>query len=106
MPGGWSLSRAARRATPGLVVLLAASALVARPPLRAGSSAASAAAPPGATNGSYAIVDAAGGVMTFGGAAYDGDMLEVPLTKPIVGGAADPHGGYWLVASDGGIFSF
>ncbi len=61
---------------------------------------------PGATNGSYAIVDAAGGVMTFGGAAYDGDTLEVPLAKPIVGGAADPRGGYWLVASDGGVFSF
>ena len=44
--------------------------------------------------------------MTFGGAAYDGDTLEVPLAKPIVGGAADPNGGYWLVASDGGIFSF
>ena len=44
--------------------------------------------------------------MTFGGAAYDGDTLEVPLTKPIVGGAADPNGGYWLVASDGGVFSF
>ena len=61
---------------------------------------------PGATNGSYAIVDAAGGVMTFGGAAYDGDTIEVPLAKPIVGGAADPGGGYWLVASDGGIFTF
>ena len=44
--------------------------------------------------------------MTFGGAAYDGDTLEVPLAKPIVGGAADPRGGYWLVASDGGVFSF
>ena len=44
--------------------------------------------------------------MTFGGAAYDGDTLEVPLAKPIVGGAADPNGGYWLVASDGGVFSF
>ena len=29
------------------------------------------------------------------------------LNKPIVGMAADPAtGGYWLVASDGGIFSF
>src|ERR1700690_1626530 len=106
MPGGWSLSRAVHRATLGVVVLLAASVLVALPPLNPGTAPASAAAPPGATDGSYAIVDAAGGVMTFGGAAYDGDMLEVPLTKPIVGGAADPHGGYWLVASDGGIFSF
>ena len=30
-----------------------------------------------------------------------------PLNKPIVGIAATPDGGgYWLVASDGGIFSF
>jgi hypothetical protein len=55
---------------------------------------------------SYAIVDAAGGVMTFGGAGYDGDTLGLSLQKPIVGAAADPNGGYWLVASDGGIFSF
>jgi lysophospholipase L1-like esterase len=44
--------------------------------------------------------------MTFGGAAYDGDTLEVPLAQPIVNGVADPDGGYWLVASDGGVFSF
>jgi hypothetical protein len=59
-----------------------------------------------ATNSTYAIVDAAGGVMTFGGAGYEGDTLEVPLQKPIVGSAADPGGGYWMVASDGGIFAF
>ncbi len=29
-----------------------------------------------------------------------------PLNRPIVGMAAAPTGGYWLVASDGGIFSF
>ena len=30
-----------------------------------------------------------------------------PLDKPIVGVAPDPAtGGYWLVASDGGVFSF
>jgi hypothetical protein len=97
--------RASRRGALGLVGVLAASVLVALPP--ADPTTAGAATPiPGATNGSYAIVDSAGGVMTFGGAAYDGDTLEVPLAKPIVGGAADPLGGYWLVASDGGIFSF
>ena len=31
---------------------------------------------------------------------------RLPLAKPIVGSAADPNGGYWLVASDGGIFAF
>src|ERR1700728_1570116 len=110
MPGGASLSRAGRRAILGLVVLSAASVLVALPygpsNTGTGTGAASAATPPGATDSSYAIVDAAGGVMAFGGAAYDGDTLEVPLEKPIVGGAADPNGGYWLVASDGGVFSF
>ena len=31
----------------------------------------------------------------------------MPLNKPIVGMAATPDGkGYWLVASDGGIFTF
>ena len=98
--------RARRRCALGLAALLAAAVLVALPAVRPGNSTAAAASPPGATNSSYAIVDAAGGVMTFGGAAYDGDTLEIPLTKPIVGGAADPNGGYWLVASDGGIFSF
>ena len=44
--------------------------------------------------------------MTFGGAGYYGDTLEVPLLQPIVGGAADPNGGYWLVAADGGVFTF
>ena len=30
-----------------------------------------------------------------------------PLNKPIVGIAATPDGGgYWLVASDGGVFSY
>ncbi len=102
--------RASRRAAVGLAALLAASALVVLGPggpTSLATTAASAAVPiPGATNGSYAIVDAAGGVMTFGGAAYDGDTLEVPLAKPIVDGVADPQGGYWLVASDGGVFSF
>jgi hypothetical protein len=61
---------------------------------------------PAPTDGSYGIVDAAGGIMTFGGAAYSGDTLALTLAKPIVGAAADPTGGYWMVASDGGIFSF
>ena len=93
-----------RRAVVGLAALLAAVALVTVSP--PGSGARADAATSSATDSSYAIVDAAGGVMTFGGAGYDGDTLEVPLQMPIVGGAADPHGGYWLVASDGGIFSF
>ena len=58
------------------------------------------------TNSAYAIVDAAGGVLTFGGAGYQGDTLNLALVRPIVGAAADPTGGYWLVASDGGVFTF
>ncbi len=108
MPGAGSWSwRAGRRSALGVAVLLAASVLVVLPPAGPGRASRSAAATvPGATDSSYAVIDAAGGVMTFGGAAYDGDTLEVPLAKPIVGGAADPKGGYWLVASDGGVFSF
>ena len=44
--------------------------------------------------------------MTFGGAGYAGDTIDLALHKPIVGSTADPAGGYWLVASDGGIFTF
>src|SRR5580658_9975650 len=60
------------------------------------------------TDSAYAVIDAAGGVMTFGGAGYEGDTLGLTLHEPIVGGAADPWagGGYWLVASDGGVFTF
>jgi hypothetical protein len=58
------------------------------------------------TDGAYAVIDAGGGVMTFGGAGYSGDTLGVTLNRPIVSAAADPTGGYWLVASDGGIFAF
>ncbi len=84
-------------------MLLAACALVAT--ASNGPAPRAAASVPG-NNGSYAIVDAAGGVMTFGGAGYAGDTLQVPLQRPIVGAAPDPHGGYWLVATDGGIFAF
>ena len=52
------------------------------------------------------MIDAAGGMMTFGGAGYDGDTLEVPLAQADRGRRGRPGGGYWLVASDGGIFSF
>jgi hypothetical protein len=34
-------------------------------------------------------------------------MGATPLNQPIVGMAADPaSGGYWMVAADGGVFSF
>jgi hypothetical protein len=55
----------------------------------------------------YWLVDAGGGVFSFGGAPFYGSMGGAALDKPIVGVAATPDGGgYWLVASDGGLFSF
>jgi hypothetical protein len=92
------------RATLALLALIAAAAIgVARPaPERAGAQLRAAAA----TDSAYAIVDAAGGVLTFGGAGYQGDTLNLTLARPMVSAAADPSGGYWMVASDGGVFTF
>jgi hypothetical protein len=47
-------------------------------------------------------------VFSFGpGAAFHGSTGNVHLNQPIVGMATDRvTGGYWLVASDGGVFSF
>jgi hypothetical protein len=49
-----------------------------------------------------------GGVFSFGpGANFFGSTGAVHLNKPVVGIAATADsGGYWLVASDGGIFTF
>ncbi|MDQ1397541.1 MAG: hypothetical protein QOG64_2800 [Acidimicrobiaceae bacterium] len=46
-------------------------------------------------------------VLAFGDAKAPGDPTGLVPNAPIVGMAATPDGGgYWLVASDGGIFSF
>jgi hypothetical protein len=48
-----------------------------------------------------------GGIFTEGNAQFMGSTGNIALNRPVVGMAADPAtGGYWLVASDGGIFSF
>jgi hypothetical protein len=44
-------------------------------------------------------------VFVFGDAAYAGSLGDVRLNAPVVG-LALADGGYWLVASDGGVFSF
>ncbi len=55
----------------------------------------------------YYEVDSAGDVAAFGGAVCYGAMTGIRLNLPIVGIAVDPAtGGYWLVATDGGVFSF
>jgi hypothetical protein len=49
------------------------------------------------------VVTAHGGAPSFGSPAQSG----IKLAKPIVGMAATPDGlGYWLVATDGGVFSY
>jgi hypothetical protein len=51
------------------------------------------------------FVRANGSVSGFG--ATFGGAQDLPLTQPITGMAATPTGnGYWLVAGDGGIFTF
>jgi len=55
----------------------------------------------------YYEVDSAGDVAAMGAAPCYGDLTGVHLNQPIVGMAVDrATGGYWLVASDGGVFSF
>jgi hypothetical protein len=54
----------------------------------------------------YYVVDQAGTVAHMGASDF-GDLGGAPLNKPIVGMAqTGDDGGYWLVASDGGIFNF
>ena len=57
-------------------------------------------------DGSYAVIDAAGAVITYGQAGFHGDLLADHLDAPIVGAARSSGGGYWMVASDGGVFGF
>ena len=48
-----------------------------------------------------------GGVFAEGSAPFRGSMGGSPLSSPVLGMASDRStGGYWLVASDGGVFSF
>jgi hypothetical protein len=53
------------------------------------------------------MVASDGGVFSFGDAAFYGSTGGIRLNRPIVGMVTDPRtGGYWLVASDGGVFAF
>ena len=54
----------------------------------------------------YYTVHASGALNTFGDAPPEGNPTGA-LNRPIVGMATVPYGvGYWMVASDGGIFSY
>ena len=56
--------------------------------------------------GGYWVVDSAGRVHAYGGAANFGSA-PARLNQPIVGVVATSDGlGYWLVAKDGGVFAF
>ena len=55
----------------------------------------------------YRVVLPSGVLYDFGSVAFHGDLAGVVLNRPVVGVVADPAtGGYWLFASDGGVFSF
>lgn len=72
--------------------------------LPAGGVVAGAALPDGT---GYVETDSRGDVAVFGAATCYGSMTGMTLNKPIVGIAVDrTTGGYWLVASDGGVFAF
>ena len=48
-----------------------------------------------------------GGVFSFGDARFRGSTGAIRLNQPIIGLAPTPTGdGYWLVARDGGVFTF
>ena len=53
------------------------------------------------------MVGTDGGVFAFGDARFRGSMGNAQLNRPVVGLVPSPDNqGYWLVASDGGVFSF
>ncbi len=69
--------------------------------------------------GGYWLVASDGGVFSFGDATFYGSTGGIKLNKPVVGMASTPYVpgaggapavpaglGYWLVASDGGVFSY
>ena len=55
----------------------------------------------------YFLAGRNGEVGTFGDAVFHGDATKFRLAAPIISLATTPNGaGYWLLARDGGIFSF
>ena len=53
------------------------------------------------------MVASDGGIFSFGDAKFHGSTGNLRLNKAVIGMAPSSDGaGYWLVASDGGIFAF
>src|SRR5438309_10026733 len=53
------------------------------------------------------MVASDGGIFAFGDARFSGSMGGQRLNAPVQSLVPDPDGGgYWLVASDGGVFAF
>jgi hypothetical protein len=61
---------------------------------------------PSTDGAGYAMATAFGRVLAYGDFADDGDASGLHLSKPVVGIDRHPQGGYYLVASDGGIFAY
>jgi len=65
---------------------------------------------PTTPHGGYYTYEANGAITSFGNdsyLSYLGDLSVTPLNQPIVGMAQTADGGgYWMVASDGGIFAY
>jgi subtilisin family serine protease len=59
------------------------------------------------TGNGYWIFTNRGRAIAFGDAPFLGDVSDIKLNGPVLGSVASPSGqGYYMVASDGGIFSF
>ncbi|MDA8341848.1 MAG: N-acetylmuramoyl-L-alanine amidase, partial [Actinomycetota bacterium] len=59
---------------------------------------------PDRVTGGYQVADAGGQAYPFGAPTLGGTGGQSP--SPVVGAAAAPGHGYWLVAADGGVFAF
>ena len=59
-----------------------------------------------ASGNGYWLVAADGGIFPFGDAVGYGSAGNLPLVRPVNGIAHFPTGGYTMVASDGGTFSY
>lgn len=57
-------------------------------------------------SGGLYMAGADGGIFTFHGAPFLGNMVGKPMNAPVVDIVCWSDAGYWLIGADGGIFSF